>query len=147
MAQNNKLSTAIIVTTVLLHSEKPTLYQRFSVIFIFPYMLRFFTRLIFIFSIYIFEIDLRETFYMSSLINFKLMISGFVSSNWGGQYAVGQVFRVALLEDHFVSRIYVSLNTTVKKFKVRYSLDDEGQFWRRYEELEVWRQVKHAYFV
>lgn len=74
----------------------------------------------------------------SNLFNEK----GFVSSNWGGQYAIGQIFRVALLEDHFVSRIYVSLNTSVSKFRVRYSLDDEGQFWRPYEELEVWREFK-----
>ncbi|XP_075259394.1 uncharacterized protein LOC142351164 [Convolutriloba macropyga] len=72
--------------------------------------------------------------------SFLLSDKGFKSSNWGGQYSVAQKFKVALVDDYYLSRIYINMNTTVKKFKLRYSTDIEGQYWRKYEELHVWRE-------
>ena len=48
---------------------------------------------------------------------------------------------MALVDDFYVARIYVNLDTTVKKFKLLYSTDIEGQYWREYQELQEWREV------
>ncbi|XP_075253484.1 uncharacterized protein LOC142345348 [Convolutriloba macropyga] len=72
--------------------------------------------------------------------SYLLSDKGYRSTNWGGQYSVAQKLTVPILDEIILARLNVNVNTTVQKFKLRYSNDIEGKYWRDYEELEVWRE-------